>query len=141
MVRVESQLALELRFGFVVLLRLPVEIAKAKVQVGFGGRYFDGGFEFGDGFGRSAQAVERFSIKNVGGRGIRVLLQQLTKFFQRARIILRPQAALREQTMQFRVPGIGLRCGFQILDGFRILLVAVVAQAQEGARLRIGRVG
>ena len=122
MVRVESQFAFELRLGFVVLLRLPVEISEAKVHVRFGGSNLGGSFELGNGVCSFARAVERFSVEDMGRGGIRVLLKEMAEFLHRAREILRPQAALRQQVMQLRIPGIALSRGLKVLDGVGKLL-------------------
>src|SRR5579862_1757741 len=108
MVRIESEFPLELLAGFVVLLSLPVKIAEAKMNVGLTGRNFRGRFELGNRFRSPSQTIQGFTHKDVSSGGIWALLLQLTKFFERAGIVLGPQAALRQQAMQFHVAGIRL---------------------------------
>ena len=54
---IESQLAFELLTSLIVLLRFPIEISEAEVQIGLAGRNLFSGLEFGDGFGSLAQPV------------------------------------------------------------------------------------
>jgi len=55
--RTDGQLFLELGFGLIVLLELPVEIAEAEMHVWLVGSGFGGGFKFGDGVERARETV------------------------------------------------------------------------------------
>src|ERR1039458_7664297 len=77
----------------------------------------------------------------MGRGGIGVLLQQLAEFLQGTGVVLRPQAALRQQATQFRVGGVGLGCGLEKRYGVGKALFAVVAESQQGTRLVVARVG
>src|SRR5579864_7036534 len=85
MVGIEGDFALEFLPGCVILLRLPIQVAETEMDIGLAGRYFRGGFEFGNRLRGPSQTIERFASENVGGRGVRILFLNPLELLLRAR--------------------------------------------------------
>src|ERR1019366_2652447 len=93
--------------------------------------------ELSDGVGRLPQPIQRLAGEYMRGGRIRVLLQNLAKLVQRTRILLGPQAALRQDLMKLGVARVGLHRDFEVLDGFREALDAIATEAQQRPRLHV----
>src|SRR5258708_6127260 len=92
---IHCDLSFEFFSSIVILMQLPIEKADAEMKVGLARRDSSRRPKFLDRLRSPAQTIERFSAQYVRARGIWICLEDLAEFFQRARIILRPQAALR----------------------------------------------
>src|ERR1035441_9962439 len=78
------------------------------------GRNLRGSLELGNSLRTPSQTIQGFTHKDVSSGRIRALLLQLAKFFERAGIVLRPQAALCKGLMQFCIAGVGVGRGLQV---------------------------
>src|SRR4029077_3576025 len=101
--RVDAQFGFKCVFGFVILVLLPIKIAKTEIDVRLSRRGLGGSLKLRYRLSGSAQAVECFSAEHMRGGGIRILLQNLAELGQRAGVVLRRQAALRQHAVQFYI--------------------------------------
>src|SRR5713226_2608039 len=124
---VDAQFVFKRGLGFVVLVLLPVKIAKTEIDVGLSRRGLGGSLKFRYRFNGSAQTVQRFPAEHMGSRGIRILLENLAELGQRAGVLLRRQAALRQHAVQLYIFWIRFGGQLEILRGFGEPLGAITA--------------
>ena len=86
-------------------------------------------------------SVQCLPGEHMGTGGFRIQLQDVTKLIQRARIVFRPQTALRQDMMQLDIARVRFRRRFQLPSRFRKSLRSVIAEAQQDARLLTIRIG
>jgi len=98
--RTDGQLGLEFALRFVVSVRLPIEVAKAKVDLGFAGRNFDRILKFGNGFISTLKAIERLAHENMCRRGIGFLLHDFLELLFGTGVVFGIQATLSESLTQ-----------------------------------------
>ena len=133
---IEFQFALESGFGVVILLELPVQKAESKIGVGLARRCLDSGLKLDECFLSAPKAVESISGEDMSGGGIRVEPQDFLKLYERTRIFLSPEAALRQNLVKFGIGGIPTGGNLEVLGGFGKPTNSVVAHAQQGASLQ-----
>src|SRR3954468_11980948 len=107
MISIECEFAFELASGFVVLLRFPIEVAQAEVNIWLLRGDLGGRFELTDCLRRSPQTIESLPKQNVGRSRIRLRLDNFVKLFLSAVKLFGRQAALRKHVLQFAIRGVG----------------------------------
>src|ERR1039457_1641553 len=107
------------------------------MNVGLTGRNLRGSLELGNSLRTPSQTIQGFTHKDVSSGRIRALLLQLAKFFERAGVVLRPQAALAAALRRSGMAGVGVGRGLQVFGREAKLVLAEVAHPGERPRLGV----
>jgi len=130
---------LELAGGLVKLALAPQQVAEPEVDAGDPGIGFDSGAELADGVFMVAHFVIGFAGEHVGFSGFGIEVEDLVVDVEDARILLRPEAGVRQDQTVGKVLRVARHGLAQEGHGGGILLSAVVGRAdKETETLRVG---